>query len=435
MNSAGTRVLSASLDVQNGTQDPIEFISSLSTNDLRNWLLVIKATSAAGRYLHLNTHRGKLGVATDGQMYDHAAAANAVGVAATDATRARGAGGVFNGTESVETFSSDGPRRIFYRPDGRAITPGNFSSSGGLLLQKPDVTAADGVLTATPEFEDFHGTSAAAPHAAAIAALMLQAAGGPRSLTRAQLLRAMQDTALDIEAPGAWDRDSGAGIIDALAAVANVGTIPNRPPVPVGSLPDLTLRMRDGAVTVNVASAFRDPDGDLLTYGATSSNVAVARVNLSGSTMTVTPVAAGTATITVTATDVGGSNTPAQQAFTVTVANQVPLAVGALPPLSLRVIDGPVAVDVSQAFRDPDGDPLTYGAASSAPSVATVSVSGSAVRVTPVSRGSTTITVTAIDIGGSNMSARQVFTVTVQSNRSPMPLGTLRRCRPDVAGD
>ena len=32
----------------------------------------------------------------------------------------------------------------------------------------------------------------------------------------------MQETALDIEAPGAWDRDSGAGIIDALAAVGAV---------------------------------------------------------------------------------------------------------------------------------------------------------------------------------------------------------------------
>ena len=51
---------------------------------------------------------------------------------------------------------------------------------------------------------------------------MLQAAGGPGSLTRAQLLQAMQSTALDIETPGAWDRDSGAGIIDALAAVSEV---------------------------------------------------------------------------------------------------------------------------------------------------------------------------------------------------------------------
>jgi hypothetical protein len=45
---------------------------------------------------------------------------------------------------------------------------------------------------------------------------MLQAAGGPRAAARPA---PAEDTALDIEAPGAWDRDSGAGIIDALAVV------------------------------------------------------------------------------------------------------------------------------------------------------------------------------------------------------------------------
>ena len=218
----------SSTDTQNGSQDPVECIPVLEFTatgevvDLTRYRLLVVKAAGRGRYLHLNTHGGRLTFATDGQMYDHAAAGNAIGVAATNVAEAGGAGGVFAGPESVEWFSSDGPRRIFYHPDARAITPGNFSSTGGLLLQKPDVTAADGVSTATPEFETFHGTSAAAPHAAAIAALMLQAAGGPSSLTRAQLLQAMQSTALDIETPGAWDRDSGAGIIDALAAVSEV---------------------------------------------------------------------------------------------------------------------------------------------------------------------------------------------------------------------
>ena len=186
-----------STDVQDGTQDPVECISRLrlrSTGellDLTRYRLLVVKVAGENRYLHLNTHGGRLTFATDGQIFDHAAAANAIGVAATNAAIAGGDGGVFDGTESVERFSSDGPRRIFFHSDGRAITPGNFSATGGLLLEKPDVAAADGVSTATPEFETFFGTSAAAPHAAAIAALMLQAAGGPRSLTRAQLLQAM----------------------------------------------------------------------------------------------------------------------------------------------------------------------------------------------------------------------------------------------------
>ena len=210
-------------DTQDGSQDPVECIPRVFRSgervDLTRWRLLVVRAAGEGRFLHLNTHGGRLTFVTDGQVYDHAAAANAITVASTDVTAAGGAGGVFDGTESVNRLSSDGPRRIFYRPDGSAITPGDFSATGGMLLQKPDVTAADRVSTATPGIGVFAGTSAAAPHAAAIAALMLQAAGGPDSLTRAQLLRAMQDTALDIEAPGAWDRDSGAGIVDALAAL------------------------------------------------------------------------------------------------------------------------------------------------------------------------------------------------------------------------
>ena len=219
-DSEGLRsVRAVSFDIQDGTQDPFEIIAGTRYNrlDAGNSLLVLK-TSGEDRFLHLNTHKGRLAVATDGQTYDHAAGANAIGVAATDATLAAGPGGVFSGAESVELFSSDGPRRIFFHPDGQPITPGNFSSAGGRLLLKPDLTAADRVSTSTPDFESFAGTSAAAPHAAAMAALMLAAAGGPASMTRDELLRRMQDTALDIEAPGAWDRDSGAGIIDALAA-------------------------------------------------------------------------------------------------------------------------------------------------------------------------------------------------------------------------
>ena len=38
------------------------------------------------------------------------------------------------------------PRRLFFLGDGTAITPGNFSSTGGAVLQKPDFAASDGVF-------------------------------------------------------------------------------------------------------------------------------------------------------------------------------------------------------------------------------------------------------------------------------------------------
>ena len=92
----------------------------------------------------------------------------------------------------------------------------------------------------------------------------------------------------------------------------------NRAPMAVGTLSDRVVPV-DGTAVVEVRGAFRDPDGDRLTYDATSSTPAVASVAVSGSTVTLRAAAVGTATVTVTATDVGGSNTPATLAFRVTV--------------------------------------------------------------------------------------------------------------------
>src|SRR5262249_23119248 len=115
----------------------------------------------------------------------------------------------------VEKFSSDGPRHIFYKPDGTPITPGNFSSTGGSILQKPDITAADGVFTSMPGFAPFLGTSAAAPHAGAIAALLWS--HNP-FLTAAQIRSLLTNTALTIGNAG-FDRNSGAGIVMAYPAL------------------------------------------------------------------------------------------------------------------------------------------------------------------------------------------------------------------------
>ena len=204
----------------------------------------------------------------------------------------------------------------------------------------------------------------------------------------------------------------------------------NRPPEPVGALSPLTVGMDEGAVTVEVSGAFRDRDGDALTYGASSSLPSVASVSVSGSRLAVTPVSEGTALVTVTATDAGGSNTTVAQTFTVTVTlpgNRPPEQVGRLSPLTVGMDEGAATVEVSGAFRDPDGDALTYGASSSLPSVASVSVSGSRLAVTPVSEGTALVTVTATDTNGSNTTVAQTFTVTVTlpANRSPEPVGAL----------
>src|SRR4029077_12919763 len=107
---------------------------------------------------------------------------------------------------------------IFFTASGAPFTPGNLTSTGGLLLQKPDFTAADRVsVSGAGGFPTtFSGTAAAAPHAAAIAALVKS-----RNLaqTATQVRTALFSSAVNIEAPGV-DRDSGIGIIMADTAVA-----------------------------------------------------------------------------------------------------------------------------------------------------------------------------------------------------------------------
>ena len=93
--------------------------------------------------------------------------------------------------------------------------------------------------------------------------------------------------------------------------------------------------------------------------------------------------------------------------------NRAPVAVGTLPDRRLS-LDARLDVDVSQAFDDPDGDPLTYAASSSAADVAAVGVAGARVTLTAVGEGTAAIRVTATDPDG--LSAAQRFRVTVAAS-------------------
>ena len=319
-------VVAKSTDTQDGTQDPIEYVPSISflsravQSDLA---AVVVKFSGADRYLRLHDYAGQLEIATAGNTVGHSAAENAVGVAAVD-VRDAGSGNVFNGTESVETYSSDGPRRIFFQVDSTAITPGDFSSSGGRVVQKPDLAAATCVSTATPGFSPFCGTSSAAPHAAAIAALMLEAAGGPNQVTPAQLSTAMTGAALDIEATGV-DRDSGAGIVMAPGAVDAVDVAVadrNGAPTVVSTVADRTFAPGAAAVTIDMANVFDDPDDDTLDYRAVSSDPDRLAITRNGSQLTITPGSPGRVVVRLRAIDPDGLSATETFAVTVTVGNR-----------------------------------------------------------------------------------------------------------------
>ena len=236
LNAAGTSIAAAGANLQDGTQDPYEQISQSTANPR----LVIVLYSGVSRFLHMNTNRGRLSISTTGQTHGHSSAANAFSVAATPSGPVKFNStdpvgpfpGVFNAGNVLETFSSDGPRRVFYQANGTPYTPGNFSATGGTLRQKPDITAADGVaVTGVGGFgSPFFGTSAAAPHAAAIAGL-LKSAG---AFTNAQVRTALTSTAIDIETPGV-DRDSGAGIVMALEALKSLN-VPGKAFLSLGTI-------------------------------------------------------------------------------------------------------------------------------------------------------------------------------------------------------
>ena len=169
-------------------------------------------------------------------------------------------------------------------------------------------------------------------------------------------------------------------LLQLVIACGDGGTqTPTTPPTPANRAPAASAAIPDQSVeegtqvTVDVSGAFSDPDGDALRYGATSDASSVTTASVSGSSVTVTGEAPGSATITVTATDPGGLSATQTFEVTVTSANRAPTASAAIPDQSMEE-GAQVAVDVSGAFSDPDGDALSYEATSDASSVATASV-------------------------------------------------------------
>ncbi|WP_329056442.1 S8 family serine peptidase [Amycolatopsis sp. NBC_01488] len=237
LNSAGS-VVASSENGQSGAQNPYEIATVPSTGS--GYKVAVVKYSGADRFIALNVVRGRFvasgslkAFSTNGVTNGHSAAASAFSVAAAPAGPAFGrpletgdpanpAGpypGQFTAASKWERFSSDGKRHLFYNADGSAITPGNVSSTGGTTRSKPDITAADGVATSVPGFQPFFGTSAAAPHAAAIAALLLS---GKPTATAAQIRSALVSSAIDLGAPG-FDTVTGNGVIMAGPALAALG--------------------------------------------------------------------------------------------------------------------------------------------------------------------------------------------------------------------
>ena len=79
-------------------------------------------------------------------------------------------------------------------------------------------------------------------------------------------------------------------------------------PTVVESFEAQTLTAERERLTINFATAFKDPEERPLNYAAESSDASVVQATMSGSTLTITPLAEGSATVTVKASDPGGNS-------------------------------------------------------------------------------------------------------------------------------
>jgi hypothetical protein len=222
----------------------------------------------------------------------------------------------------LESYSSEGGAPILFDTSGtRLATP--------VVRQKPDFVGPDGVnntflgftlasdgltggmLNTTnsscqnnPSYPNFFGTSAATPHAASIAALMLQA--NP-AVTPTEIYNALRNSALPMASPSP-NVNSGYGFIQADAAFALI-------PQVVPAAPTLSLALSSivtgSSTTITWSSAN--------TTSCTASGSWSGALATSGS-QTLKPTAKGTDTYTLACANATGASPAASANLTVTAA-------------------------------------------------------------------------------------------------------------------
>ena len=174
----------------------------------------------------------------------------------------------------------------------------------------------------------------------------------------------------------------------------------NRAPEVVDTIPSADRAERVVRRRWDVSANFSDPDGDELTFAASSSDTTVATASVSGAAVTVEGVAPGSATVTVTAMD--PSELSVETSFMVTVTAPAPTVADTIPTHDM-IVDSMVPLDVAPYFA---GGDLTYTVTVSDETVAVASVDGSTVTTTGVgavedSISVATLSVTATNAGGS----------------------------------
>jgi hypothetical protein len=241
---------------------------------------------------------------------------------------------------TLEAFSSEGGAPILFDAAGtRLATPvvrpkpdfvgpdGGNDTFLGFTLASDGITG--GMLDTTisgcqnnPSYPNFFGTSAATPHVASIAALMLQA--NP-AVTPAQIYQALRNSALPMATPSP-NFESGYGFVQAEAAFALM-------PQVAPAAPTLAL----ASTSIVVGSSTTITWSSVNATGCTAAGSWSGALAASGS-QSVKPAAAGTDTYTLTCANAAAPSAPSSVSLTVTAASHS--GGGALDVLALLGLAG-----------------------------------------------------------------------------------------------
>ena len=244
----------------------------------------------------------------------------------------------------LETFSSEGGAPILFDVSGtRLATPvvrqkpdfvgpdGVNNTFLGFTLASQGITGSNGLLTTSiaacqnlPSYPNFFGTSAATPHAAAIAALMLQA--NP-AVTPTQIYQALQNSALPMATPSP-NVNSGYGFIQADAAFALLPQV--APPVP-------TLTLSATSIVVGSSSTLTWSSADATSCAASGSWSGTQATSGSVAEM---PAAAGIYIYSLMCANAAGSSPGSSVTLTVTAAPAKSGGGGAIDLLTLLGLAG-----------------------------------------------------------------------------------------------
>jgi hypothetical protein len=312
----------------------------------------------------------------------------------------------------LQVFSAQGGAPILFNTSGVRL-------SAPLVRQKPDVVGPDGVndtflgftlanagipVTTTiaqcendASYPNFFGTSAATPHVAGIAALMMQA---DSTVLPAQIYSSLHSSALAMSTPSP-NFNSGYGFVQADTALVVPTLTLAATSIPFNSSTTLDWSTIDatGCVATGSAGVSLNWTGALATSGS----------------ITVTPTAAGTATYTLTCSNAFG--TSAISSVNLTATSGTPPAA---PTLKLAAASVQVGKSTTLTWVSVNATSCTASGSWSG----TLAVSGS-MAITPAAVGVETFSLVCSNLGGPSAAASVSLSATPEVATAVAPTLTL----------